>query len=100
MNLPKWNLPNRTQTEIFFEIGQTSLRQSITPDNLQGRTNSTFSILTRGTIPLGALLGGVLAEVIGLREALIAAVIGEGLSIIWLTYARVWSIREAPPVAE
>ena len=44
----------------------------------------------------GALLGGILGQLIGLREALIIAVIGEAAAVLWLLYFRIWTIRALP----
>ncbi|GIJ76225.1 Predicted arabinose efflux permease, MFS family [Micromonospora phaseoli] len=44
-----------------------SLRQRITPDRLLGRVNSSYRLLAWGSIPIGALAGGLLAELFGLR---------------------------------
>ncbi|WBB77586.1 MFS transporter [Micromonospora sp. WMMD882] len=44
-----------------------SLRQRVTPDRLLGRVNSAYRLLARGSLPLGALAGGLLAELFGLR---------------------------------
>jgi MFS family permease len=42
-------------------------RQAVTPDALQGRTNTTMRSFNRAAIIIGAPLGGVLAEVLGYR---------------------------------
>src|SRR5207253_6830489 len=52
---------------VVFNITQISLRQAITPDRLQGRMNAVMRFVLWGAIPLGALLGGVLATTIDLR---------------------------------
>lgn len=44
-----------------------SLRQRIVPDRLLGRVNSGFRLVAWGTMPVGALVGGLLAETVGLR---------------------------------
>ncbi|MCB0122697.1 MAG: hypothetical protein KDE58_10660, partial [Caldilineaceae bacterium] len=49
-----------------FYINQTSLRQMLTPDTMLGRISASYRFLTMGMIPLGALLGGTLGEMIGL----------------------------------
>ncbi|WP_253855161.1 MFS transporter [Prauserella alba] len=51
-----------------YNIGQVSYRQAICPDRLLGRMNAGFRFLAWGTVPLGALSGGVLGETIGLRS--------------------------------
>jgi MFS family permease len=60
-----------------YNINQVSLRQSITPDRMLGRMNATIRFVVYGTIPLGALLAGMLGSTIGLRPTLyVAAAIG------------------------
>jgi MFS family permease len=50
-----------------FTINYISMRQVITPDHMLGRMTATMRFLTVASVPLGALLGGTLGEVIGLR---------------------------------
>jgi predicted MFS family arabinose efflux permease len=45
-------------------------RQSVTPDGLQGRMNTTIRSLNRAAIVVGAPLGGFLAVAVGYRTAL------------------------------
>ena len=52
---------------VVWNVITVSLRQRITPDHLLGRMNSVYRLLGWGTMPVGALLGGVLAEAFGLR---------------------------------
>jgi MFS family permease len=52
---------------IVWNVITVSFRQRIVPDHLLGRVNSGYRLLAWGTMPLGAALGGVLGEVIGLR---------------------------------
>jgi MFS family permease len=67
---------------VLFNITQISLRQAITPDRLQGRMNAVMRFVLWGAIPLGALLGGVLATTIGLRGTLWVS--GAGVAVSWL----------------
>jgi len=50
-----------------WNVITVSLRQRITPDRLLGRLNSCYRLVAWGTMPLGAITGGLLAEVLGLR---------------------------------
>ncbi|HRW08205.1 MAG TPA: MFS transporter, partial [Caldilineaceae bacterium] len=68
----------------LYNVGQVSLRQSITPDHLLGRMNATLDFAVAGLIPLGALLGGFAGEWIGLRGTLLVAAGGELLAVVWL----------------
>lgn len=56
--------------QIVYAITSLSLRQRICPDHLLGRVNATMRFFMMGMFPLGALLGGVLGEFVGLRPTL------------------------------
>jgi MFS family permease len=58
---------------VLWNVVTVSLRQRITPDRLLGRMNASYRLVGWGTMPLGALVGGVLAEALGLRGAFLAA---------------------------
>jgi hypothetical protein len=49
-----------------------------------GRTTAVYRALTHGFIPLGALLGGLLGETLGLRPALAIAALALFPSWLWL----------------
>ncbi len=51
-------------------------RQTVTPDRLQARMNTTMRSVNRGVVVIGAPLGGVLADTIGFRPALWVAAAG------------------------
>jgi MFS family permease len=53
--------------------------QSMTPDHLQGRSNSTRRSVNRAMIVIGAPLGGVLADAVGYRPMLYATAVGVAL---------------------
>jgi MFS family permease len=46
---------------MTWNVITVSFRQSVIPDKLLGRVNSVYRFFGWGTIPLGALIGGVLA---------------------------------------
>jgi MFS family permease len=54
-----------------YNITQVSLRQAITPDRVQGRMNATMRTIVWGTIPIGSLLGGILATSIGVVPTIV-----------------------------
>ncbi|MEO6941830.1 MAG: MFS transporter [Terrimesophilobacter sp.] len=51
---------------VLWNVVAVSLRQTIVPDRLLGRVNSGYRLLAWGTMPLGAALGGVLGQFLGL----------------------------------
>jgi MFS family permease len=56
--------------QIVYAITNVSLRQRLCPPHLLGRVSATMRVLIMGLFPVGALLGGVLGEVIGARATL------------------------------
>ncbi len=52
---------------MLWNVITVSLRQRITPDRLLGRMNAAYRLVGWGTMPIGAALGGFLAEALGLR---------------------------------
>jgi MFS family permease len=64
-------------TQMIYNINQVSYRQAICPPRMQGRMNATVRFLVWGTIPIGNVLGGVIATTFGVHEAIwLAAVLG------------------------
>jgi predicted MFS family arabinose efflux permease len=52
-----------------------TIRQQLTPDELQGRVNTSARMVALGGTPVGALLGGVAADAFGVRETYLVAAI-------------------------
>ena len=75
---------------------QVSYRQAICPPRLQGRMNSVMRFIVWGTIPLGALSGGILGSTVGLRETILIGAIGTGLSVLWIIFSPQRHLREMP----
>ena len=73
---------------VLYGINYLSLRQAITPDRLLGRMTATMRFLTVAMAPVGALVGGVLASVIGLRATLLTV---GGLALGLAAAALLWS---------
>ena len=83
-----------------YNVNQVSLRQAITPDRLQGRTNATMRFVVWGTIPIGALVGGFLGDAIGLRATLLVGALGGGLAFLWMLLSPVRGLHEQPTPRE
>ncbi len=63
--------------------------------------NSVMRFIVWGTIPIGALLGGVLGTWVGLRETIIIGAIGGSLAVLWIVFSPQRHLREMPePIAE
>jgi MFS family permease len=61
---------------MVLDISIGAIFASVIPDTVRSRVSGAFSAINYGTRPLGALLGGLLGTVAGLRPALWVAVIG------------------------
>lgn len=83
-----------------FNVQQVGLRQALVPDRLRSRAAATSSVLVTGLIPLGALAGGLLGEVIGLRATLVAAALGELLAALWICNSLLRTMHELPTVID
>ena len=77
-----------------YSVNSVSLRQAIAPDHLRGRINASNRFLIWGTMPIGSLLGGGLAELMGLRFVLALAAIGFVLASGWVVFSPISRIRE------
>lgn len=79
-----------------YDINQNSIRQAITPGWLLGRVNASIRILVLGALLVGSLLGGLLAETIGLRLSLVAGALIVLMGAMWLALSPVRKMREFP----
>jgi predicted MFS family arabinose efflux permease len=85
----------------LYNVTQVSLRQTITPERLQGRMNSVMRFIVWGVIPLGNLAGGALASAIDLRAAIWAGAVGISFAFLPVLLSPVRTLRQMPePAAE
>lgn len=73
-----------------------SLQQAVTPDRVLGRVNATQQVALFGINPLGALLGGSLASVVGLQTTLAIAAVGAAFTAVVLLASPVRHTRSIP----
>ncbi len=79
-----------------FDVVAMSIRQAIVDDRALGRVGASFHTLAMGFLLAGTLIGGVLAETIGLRWALVVGGGGGLLSIAILWFSAVRGMAEVP----
>lgn len=84
---------------VIYNVAQVSFRQAICPDRLLGRMNASVRFLVWGTIPLGALFGGVLGTAIGIRATLWVGAVGLVLSPLWVVCSPLRRMRDIPGAA-
>lgn len=59
-----------TMGDVLINISAGSLQQIITPAAMQGRVSASKRVLVAGLQPIGAIVGGILAQSFGVRMAL------------------------------
>lgn len=74
-------------------INLMSLRQSVTPDNLQGRVNGGFRFVNVCLMMCGALIAGFLGELIGLRSVLLIGAVGLFTPFLRLFFSPVRNLK-------
>jgi MFS family permease len=83
-----------------YNINQVSLRQAITPHRMQGRMNATMRFMVWGTMPIGAFVGGILGNTIGLRPTLWVSAIGGMFAFLPPLFSPVRSLQRIPEYTE
>jgi MFS family permease len=81
---------------VAGNVIKAGFQQRYCPPELLGRLTASAAFLNYGTIPLGALLGGVLGTVCGLREAMWITTAGVPLAALVLVCSPVRRVRDLP----
>jgi len=81
----------------LYNVSLLSLRQGAAPDHLLGRVNGTMQFLVWGAMPIGALLGGTLAGLVGLRETVTIVALGVQVAVAWILLSPIRTVREPAP---
>ena len=85
---------------VVYNINQVSFRQAITPLPMQGRMNATMRFIVWGTIPVGQILGGIIATAVSLSAAIWVGALGSFLAVIPLLITPVRHLRDMPTPAD
>lgn len=81
--LTLWQASNTT-----VSLNGIIVRQAVTPQELQGRVNTTARMIAWGGQPLGAGIGGLLASHLGTAPALLLTGTGVGVSLLFAITSR------------
>jgi MFS family permease len=79
---------------MLYDVNLNSLNLLATPWRLRGRQSGAARLPNYGVRPLGALAGGLLAEAIGLRGALLIGALGALGGVLWLLASPMPRTRE------
>ncbi|WP_405164588.1 MFS transporter [Nocardia sp. NBC_01499] len=78
----------------LWNIVVVSLRQETVPTELFGRVSSVYKMVGWGLIPLGALTGGLVAHLLGLRAPYLAAGGLRGIALLLAVPALLHAMRD------
>ncbi len=82
---------------VVHQVSEVSLRQSITPPRALARVNGTVHFAALGGMLLGALVGGVLGESLGLRPTLVTGAAGTLAGALVIARSPLGALRAPPP---
>jgi Na+/melibiose symporter-like transporter len=78
----------------WLNVAAVTIRQIRSPDEMLGRITAASRAISLGSLPIGAVVGGYLAdEVLSLSTVLIAGPALLGVTALWLRISPVWAIR-------
>ena len=81
---------------VLYNVTGISYVQSVVPDRILGRMTASRRFVVWGTIPIGSVIGGVLATSIGLRETLVVGAVGASFCFLWLVFSPFRAIHGVP----
>ncbi len=84
---------------ILWTIGQTTLRQAVTPGAMLGRASALFMMASSGARPIGAALGGLVGATMGLPAAILLSSAGFVLQLVLIIASPVPRLQEMPQPA-
>ncbi|MFD0021770.1 MFS transporter [Streptomyces sp. NPDC058382] len=82
---------------MLFDVNLNALQTTVIPDGLRSRVAGAYSTVNYGIRPVGAVVGGLLATVVGLRATLLVAAVGGALSLLWLLPSPIPRIHSLTP---
>jgi MFS family permease len=83
----------------LVDVTIVTVRQAITPIQLQGRVVATINFTGMGLTPLGSLLGGYLAGQLGLRTSLLLTAVGLSVSPLLIALSPLVRLGKVLPTA-
>jgi MFS-type transporter involved in bile tolerance (Atg22 family) len=77
-----------------------TVRQLATSDQLRGRVNSAYRLISWGAIPVGASLGGVIAAALGPWSAVLIGGLGVAAATLWVVFSPVPRLNRVQDAAQ
>ena len=80
----------------LYSVQALTLRQAVTPERMRGRVLASGWLFILGSVPLGALLGGLMGSHLDLRAALAVSAAGLPLALLVLLPSPVPRLKKLP----
>lgn len=77
----------------YFAVNERTLRQQLVPNRQLGRVAATIAVVNDGPVPLGALIAGLLVQIVSIDAVLWIAVAGYALSPVVALLSPVRNLR-------
>jgi MFS family permease len=81
---------------MILDITAGSLLSSLIPHRMRARVSGMFRTVNYGVRPIGALLGGAVGTLVGVRTTLWIAGVGALLGVLWLIGSPIIRMRTLP----
>jgi predicted MFS family arabinose efflux permease len=79
-----------------FDVVSVSIRQATVDDRLLGRVSASYHVLAMAAMLVGTAVGGIVAETLGLRAALVVAALGGFGAVLILWFSKIRGMVEVP----
>lgn len=85
---------------MLFDVNVNAVMVASIPDAVRARVQGAFTTVNYGVRPLGALLGGALAGLVGTGPAIALASLVAALAVLWLVGSPVLRVRTIADVPD
>ena len=87
-------------TVLTYNITQVTARQRLCPEHLLGRMNASIRFMVWGSMPIGALISGLLGHTIGIIPTIWLGACGALFSACFVLFSPLRTMREMPQEPE
>ena len=85
---------------MILDINAGAIIPARTPDRIRSRVMGSWRFINMGIRPIGAVFGGFLGGLLGVRETLFVVTISSLAGVLWLIGTPVLRLRDVPETAE
>lgn len=79
---------------MMFDVNLNAVQTAVIPDHMRSRVSGVFGTINYGIRPLGAALGGLLAQLVGVGPVIVIAAVGGSFACLWLVGSPVIKLKK------